>query len=188
MPDYKITTGLPQLPAGNADKDFNLVKPLYLALNALSQGLSISAGAVDFNQTELASQNQLGTLTTQNHRKLYALAAGVTLPFGAVVNLYISAGKIAARLADATIAGLPAHGIVNNPLGIDSGDFGEVIIIEGYTAGISGTTFGLYYYLSATGLIQAGQPVAAGTIRQGMGFGLGTAGFYMHISSYIVQN
>lgn len=188
MPDYNITTGLPSLPSALPNKEFDLVKPLYLAMNALAKGVSIYAGQVGFDQNELTQQNQLSTLLTQNHRKLYALADGVTLAFGKIVNLYISGGKIAARYADSTDNTKPAHGIVNNPLGINPGEYGEIVLIEGYSQGISGTTFGLYYYLSSNGDIQAGQPTAVGTVRQGMGFGLGTGGFYMHISSLIIQN
>lgn len=187
MPDYGITTGLPQLPAGLEDKSFNLVKPLYQAVNSLAQGVSINAGLVGFSQSELAAKNQLGGLLAGNHRKLYALAP-VALAYGRIVNLYLDSGKIAAREADSTDNTKPAHGVVNVPLGIAAGEYGEIIVIEGYTAGISGTTFGLYYYLSSTGLIQAGPPSAPGSIVQALGFGLGSAGFYMHISPYIGQN
>lgn len=188
MPKYNITTGLPSLPAGQGEKDFNLVKPLYLAMNALAQGVSISAGAVTFDQSELAQQNQLALLSAGNHRKLYALADGVTLAYGKMVHLYLSGGKIAGQYADSTTGAKPAHGIVNEPFGINPGEYGEIVLIEGYTQGISGTTFGLYYYLSSNGDVQVGQPTAVGTIRQGVGFGLGTGGFYMHVSSHIVQN
>lgn len=187
MPDYNITTGLPQLPSSQDEKSFNLVKPLYLAMNSLAQGVSVYAGAVSFSQDELASKNQLGTILTQNHRKIYPKATAA-LAYGKLVHLLVSGGKIAAEYADSTTGAKPAHGFVNAPLGIANGDYGEVVLIEGYTLGIGGSTLGLYYYLSSNGDVQAGQPVAAGTIVQGVGFGFGTAGFYVHISSYIKQN
>ena len=189
MPDYKITTGLPQIPAGMEEKDFSKFLPLYNSLNALAQAVSIAAGNVDYSQTELGQRNQLGSLMAQNHRSVYPLADGSSLPFGVLVNLYLNGGgKICARLADATDNTKPAHGIVEEPLGIDNGNYGRVILIEGYTKGITGTTFGQYYYLGVTGLAQASRPAAAGSIVQPVGFGLGSAGFYLHVSSYFHQN
>lgn len=189
MPDFGITTGLPQTPPGMEDKEFGKFLPIYSAMNALAQAVSIAAGNVTYGQDELSQRNQLGSLQAQNHRSVYPLADGVTLPFGVLVNLYLNGGgKICARLADATDNTKPAHGIVEESLGIASGDYGRVVLIEGYTKGITGTTFGQYYYLGITGLAQAGRPVAAGSIVQPVGFGLGSAGFYLHISSYFHQN
>lgn len=187
MPQYNITTGLAQLPAGQPDKDFNLIKPLYLSLNALSQAISLSTGNVTYTQSELSEQNQLGTVLTQNLRKIYVLAPSA-LSYGKMVHLILSGGKIAAEYADSSTNTKPAHGIVNQPLGIAAGEYGEVVLIEGSVRGISGAVFGTYYYLSTNGDVQPVQPTGGGTIRQGVGFGLGTGGFYMHISSHIVQN
>lgn len=187
MPDYNITSGLPQLPAGLPDKEFNLVKPLYLAVNALAVGVSINAGLVSYSQAELGSIAQLSNLLTQNHRKLYPLAL-TALDFGKMVHLTISGGKIAAEYADSTNNTKPAHGIVNATLGIPNGEFGEVVLVEGFSLGISGTSFGVYYYLGTGGLVQSSRPAAAGTIVQAVGFGLGTGGFYMHISPLFLQN
>lgn len=189
MPDYRIQPGLPQLPSNLDNKDFANFKPVYLAINSLAQSLSSQTGNVNYNQSELSQRNQLGSLLTQNHRKLWVKnESGASLAYGKIVTLQLSAGKIIAIYADATDNTKPAHGIVNNPLGIDNGDYGEVNIVEGYSQGIAGTTFGLYYYLSTNGDVQAGRPAAAGSIVQPVGFGLGTAGFYLHISSYFHQN
>lgn len=189
MPNYRITTGLPQTPAGMDNKDFSKFLPVYNALNALAQAVSIAGGNVEYSQEELGQRNQLGSILTQNHRVAYPLADGLSLSFGAIVNLYLNGGgKICARLADATDNTKPAHGIVDEPLGISSGDYGRVVLVEGHTAGIAGTTFGQYYYLGVTGLVQAARPAAAGSIVQAVGFGLGSAGFYLHISSYFQQN
>jgi hypothetical protein len=183
MPEYKITTGLPNLPSTQDDKQFGLVLPLYNGVNALAKALSQAEGQVEFTQSELSQRNQIASLTTQNHRKLYALAPSA-LAFGKVVNLYLNAGKIEAQLADCTTAAKPAHGIVNNSAGIAAGQYGEILLIEGYTAGISGTTLGAYYYLSTAGLVSIARPVGAGKIVQPIGFGLGSLGFYVHISSF----
>lgn len=190
MPDYGITTGLPQLPTVLGDeKAFAQLKPVYQAINSLSQGISTSLGLVGFSQAELQQRNQLASIITQQHKKLFALnATGVALAYGSVVNLYLSSGKIAARLADATDNTKPAFGIVNNPLGIDAGLYGEVVIGEGYVQGISGTTLGSIYYLSTAGAVQLARPGAVGSIIQAVGFGLGSAGFYLDISLLFLQN
>ena len=187
MPDYRITTGLPQLPAGQKSESFNLVLPLYTAMNSVAQAVSVVSGLVDFNQSELAERNQVASLSTANHNKVFALAP-VALTFGTIVNLYLSGGKIAAQPADATDNTKPAHGIVNQAQGIAAGDYGEIVICQGYSSGIAGTTFGSYYYLSTAGLIQLARPAAAGSIVQAVGFGLGTSGFYLSISSLFLQN
>lgn len=189
MPDYAINTGLPQLPAGLPDKEEQLVRPVYIALNNLAQKVSETTGLVEFSQAELASRGQLNSLLTQNHAKIYALNdTGVALAFGKIVTLYLSSGKIAAQYADATNNTKPAHGIVNAPFGIAPGEYGEIMTVEGYSAGIGGTALGQYYYLSTNGDVQAARPGAAGSIVQAVGFGLGSLGFYQHISSYFHQN
>ena len=187
MPDYRISTGLPQLPTTGDEKAFQLVSPLYMALNSLSKAVSQNSGQVDFNQAELSQRNQLGSVITQNHRKLYALAPSA-LDYGKIVTLYLDSGKIAAQYADATNNTKPAHGIVNNTAGIAAGQYGEIMLIEGFSAGISGTTLGLTYYLSTGGLVSTTRPAAAGSIIQACGIGLGSAGFYLHISSLFLQN
>lgn len=188
MPDYGITTGLPQLPSALKDENFTLVLPLYQALNTLAQTLSSQSGLVDFSQSELGQRNQLASIVRQQHAKVYARAVGSALAYGKIVNLYLDSGKIAARYADATDNTKPAHGIVNQPQGIDASDYGEVVLMEGLSQGIAGTTFGAYYYLGTNGDVQLGRPITAGSIVQALGFGLGSAGFYLHISSYFHQN
>jgi hypothetical protein len=189
MPDYGITTGLPQTPAGMENKDFSKFLPVYNALNALAQAVSIASGRVTYSQEELAQRNQLGSILTQNHRVAYVLADGISLPFGTLVHLYLNGGgKICGEPADASTSAKPCHGIVDEPLGINPGEFGRVVVVEGYTQGITGTTFGQYYYLGVGGLAQAARPAAVGSIVQSVGFGLGSAGFYLHVSSYFHQN
>jgi hypothetical protein len=186
MPEYRITTGLPQIPTTNDEKSFALVLPIYQAMNAVSKAVSQADGQVEFSQVELAQRNQLASINTQNHRKLYALAT-TTLAYGKLVNLFVSGGKIAAQYADCNPVAKPAHGIVNNPFGINASEYGEIMLVEGYTQGIAGTTLGSYYYLSTNGDAALARPVGAGKIIQACGFGLGSAGFYLHISSFFQQ-
>lgn len=190
MPDYGITTGLPQLPSILGDeKSFGQFKPVYQAINSLAQGLSTSLGLVTFSQAELQQRNQLASLLAQQHRKVYVLNdTGAPLAYGKIVTLYLSSGKIAAQYADATNNTKPAHGIVNQTQGIEAGQFGEVVLAEGYVQSISGTTIGAIYYLSTNGDVQLVRPAAAGSIVQAVGFGLGSAGFYLQIGLLFLQN
>ena len=122
MPNYNFTSGLPQLPSsGLTPEQFTLVQPLYLALTSVAQKTAEATGNVVYSQAELSARNQLGGLLTQNHRRIYPLAVG-TLAFGKLVSLTISGGKLAAQLADAS-SGLKAHGIVEEPYGITSGQY-----------------------------------------------------------------
>lgn len=188
MPSSRIQSGLPALPNALPDKEAGLVKPIYVSLKNITEKISEATGQTDLSQDELANLAQTSTLLTQNHTRLFAKAVGSTLAFGKIVNLYLSGGKIAAQYADATDNTKPAHGIVNEPLGIPDGTFGEILLFTGHTIGIGGTALGTIYYLSTNGAVQAARPAAVGSIIQACGVGLGTAGFYLNISSLFIQN
>lgn len=179
MPQYLISSGLPQLPSsGLRLEESQLVTPLYQGINNLAQRISEVGGQVTFSQEELAQRNQLASLTTRSSTKLYPIA-DYHLAFGRLVNLYILGGKIRARLAD-DYAAFPAHGIVNEPYGIQGGNYGEIIFLEGHSTGISGTSFGQTYWLANSGLVV---PSTAGLIlNQTVGLGLGSAGLYLRIA------
>jgi len=187
MPDYGLNAGLPQTPASLPDKEFSLLLPLYQALNNLSQAVSNYAGLTRYTQLELASRNQLGSVQSQRQYRLFVYAPSL-LAYGKFVHLYLDSGKIAAEYADATDDTKPACGIVNAPFDIEAGAYGEVILTSGVTQGVSGTTLGATYYLSTTGDISTTRPGVAGSIIQAVGIGLGSAGFYMNISSLFIKN
>lgn len=181
MPMYKFSSGLPQLPSsGLQPEQFQLVQPLYLALTAVAQRTAEATGNITYDQEELSARNQLGGLLTQNHRRIYPLAVG-TLAFGKLVSLTISGGKLAAQLADAA-SGLKAHGVVEEPYGITSGQYGSVLLLEGLTTGISGTVLGEFYYLHNSGNIALAPPAGA-PLTQRVGLGMGSAGFYLSIQA-----
>lgn len=186
MPDYKISTGLPGLPVTQDEKKFADLRPIYQALNTLAQVLSIADGRVDYSQIELAQRNQLSSVNTQNHKKLFAYAE-TDLDYGRIVNLYLSGGKICARYADCSDNTKPAQGIVNNSSGILTGEYGEVVLAEGFVQGISGTSVGTTYYLSTAGQVTNVLPTGTPKIVQAVGWGLGSTGFYMNISSLFIQ-
>lgn len=187
MPDYGLNAGIPQTPVGLADKEFSLLLPVYQAINNLAQNVSDIAGLTTYSQAELAQQSQLRAIRTQNATRLAVYAPG-DLDYGKVVNLYLDSGKIAAREADATDATKPAHGVVNSVTGIAAGTYGDILLCTGLTAGIIGTTVGELYYLDTTGNVSNSRPAAVGSIIQAVGIGLGSAGFYLNVSSLFIQN
>lgn len=176
--EFLLGSGLPAQPAGLLDEQFRLVEPIYRGVNTVARNLSIAEGEVKFDQSELGQRNQTASLFAQKHRIIYALFP-VAMNYGELVNLYIDSGKIAGRLADQS-TGRKAHGVLNNTDGAAAGSYAEVVIIEGYTAGIAGSAFGDTYYLSTAGLVQNTAPGTG--IVQVVGVGLGSLGFYMHIA------
>jgi len=178
MANYRITTGLPQLPpSAYKDEEFAKFLPVYQALNALARNLSTAVGQVDYDQQELSDRNQLGSLLSGNFHQVYPKAA-LDLDYGMLVNLYVDGGKIWARQADAG-SGREAHGIVNEPYGITSGAFGQVLFMEGHCYGVSGTVFGESYYLGGSGLMTT--PAPGSGLIQPVAFGLGSLGVYLRI-------
>jgi hypothetical protein len=178
MANYRVSTGLPQLPPPAYDtQDFAKFLPIYQALNALSTNLSSATGLVDYDQAELAERNQLGSLLVNNQQTIYPKAAS-SLGFGLLVNLFVSGGKILARPADASL-GRPAHGIVNEPDGIATNSFGKILFFEGHCLGVSGTSFGTPYYLGNAGLMTTPSPAPGYT--QPVAWGLGSLGVYLRI-------
>jgi len=184
MPQYGITSGLPQLPVGADEKLFPQLLPIYNALNALSKPVAELKGQVEYSQTELVDRSAVASLSSQFQNRLFAKALA-TLPWGTLVHLKLSGGKLAAELADATDTSKPAHGVVANPQGIAAGQFGEITMMQGFTAGISGTTIGAFYWLSTAGLVQNIPPATSGNLIQGVGVGLGSLGFYLSISTQL---
>lgn len=187
MPDYGLSAGIPQSPVGLPDKEFNLLLPLYAAINGLAQSVSDVAGLTTYSQAEQAQQSQLKAVRTQSATRLSVYAPSA-LDYGKVVHLYLNSDKIAAEEASSATNAKPAQGVVNSPLGIEAGQYGDVLLFTGYTLGITGTTVGAVYYLSTAGNVSTTRPAAAGTTIQAVGVGLGSAGFYLNISSLFIQN
>ena len=191
MPQFGITSGLPSYPSGLADDDASLVLPLYRSVNGLAQRLSEATGQIQYSSEEMANVDQLTKLIDARSNKLM-IRANVNLPYGRLVNLTLSAGKIVGRLANATTL-RPAHGIVDKVGGIAAGEYGEIIFMRGKSSGLASTVFGDTYYLSTNGNVTSTAPVATGVLHQAVGMGLGSAGFYLDIQliarvpSYVYQ-
>jgi hypothetical protein len=156
------------------------VLPLYRAVATLAQHTSAATGNVSYTPAERAQADQFAQLIGQRFNKI-AVRATEALGFGKMVNLHLVGGIVEAQLADATDATKPAHGVVDSPAGLATGDWGEIIFMSGRSAGIAGTVFGARYFLSTAGDIQLAVPTAPGSLVQLLGVGLGSAGFYLQI-------
>lgn len=179
MPKSTITSGLPDAPNGMPDRETNMLSPLYRAINNLSQALGRYTGNVTYSQSELDNLSPL-VQAQLSRLEIINAVADVAIGYGKFVNLFISSGALKCRLADATL-GRPAHGVCNNPTGRTAGQTTSVVM-AGATAGISGATAGIRYWLTTAGSLATSPPGAAGNLEQVVGFGLGSLGFYVNIS------
>lgn len=180
MPKYGVSAGLPDTPAGLSDKEYGLVTPLYRAVNSLAQYTAQLTGAIEYDNSEAGSVDQLVKLVDQLTRKVI-VKAGENINYGELITLSVGGGKLVAHRADATNLARPAHAVCDTPGGITVNNFGEAVFMQGRTDGIAGTSLGTPYYLSVAGTVQATPPVATGVINQVVGMGLGSAGFYLNI-------
>jgi hypothetical protein len=180
MPQYNISVGLPSLPNGLKDKEAGMVSPLYRAVNALAQQVSLHTGNVQYSEAELDTLDQFTGLIDSREQRIYVKALEA-IPYGGIVSLAMSSGRIGAWLADATVLTKPAHGVCDQVGGISLNSYGAVTFMRGKSVSITGTTLGATYYLSTAGTIQATSPTADGVLNQIVGIGLGSAGIYLNI-------
>lgn len=179
MPEFLLSAGIPSYPSGLTDKETSLVLPLYKAINALAQQLSIVSGNAQYSQGEMAEVSQLTKLSAGKINKVFVKAAEA-INYGQLMTLTVVSGKIVAYVATATNLARPAHAVCDKVGGIPVGGYGEAIFMQGLTAGISGSIFGSAYYLSTAGAVQITPPTATGVLNQLVGIGMGSAGFYLN--------
>ena len=180
MPQYSISSGLPDLPVGLNDKDAGLVAPLYRAVSSLAQQLSLLTGNVQYSASEQVNIDQFGGLIDSREQRIYVQALE-PLAYGSLLTLGVVGGKLTALLADATVLTKPAHAICDVPGGVTTNSFGVALFMRGRTASVAGTTMGAPYYLSTAGAMQITAPTADGVINQIVAVGLGSAGIYLNI-------
>lgn len=164
-----IDTGLPQQPQGIPPELFNEFWTIYNAIQALQRGINQYAGVIAWPQAEWSQLTPAETILAQNTHRLYTIATE-NLAFGALVNLWNDSGVLKARLANATNNLKPCFAICNTVGGISSGSYGEVLVMEGLSLGVSGLIPGARYFLSTTpGVLTNAPPVAVGNIEQPIG-------------------
>jgi len=184
MSNVLIKTGLPNSPLGLSDEDAQKLFPLYNAINSLTRQVGEVSGFVEYSQAELAGLLQFPPNMARSPSIIYAQASE-PLVYGQAVHLHLSGGRIAAEPADATDNTKSAHGVVDQPQGLGTGEYGRVIIGCGFTAGIADTVVGQQYWLSVDGLVAGAAPTSPGAIIQSVGFGLGSLGFFVCIDGFM---
>jgi hypothetical protein len=180
MPQFNISSGLPDLPVGMNDKDAALVGPIYRAITALSQQLSLLTGNVQYSAAAQVTIDQFGSLIDSREQRIYVQAME-DLRYGSLITLVVDGGRLAAWKADAATLTKSAQGICDQPGGILAGAYGVALFMRGRTASVAGTTLGATYYLSVTGSMQVLSPTADSVLNQIVAVGLGSAGIYLNI-------
>jgi hypothetical protein len=180
MPQFNISSGLPDLPVGLADKEAALVGPIYRAITALSQQLSLLTGNVQYSAAEQVTIDQFGSLIDSREQRIYVKALE-TINYGSLITLVVDGGRLAAWKADASVLTKSAHGICDQVGGIAAGTYGDCLFIRGPPASVAGTALGATYYLSTTGAMQILSPTADSVLNQVVAVGLGSAGIYLNI-------
>lgn len=185
MPKYDITSGLPDLPPGLPDKEYNLVSPLYRALSNVATRAAALGNFVQYSQGELSYVSPLAALNLDKTNRVI-VRAGEALAYGTLVTLNVVSGVIVATKADNTAGtGARAQACINSPSGLTLDQYGEAVYMQGICPGITGTTFGTTYFLGTSGTATATQTI--GTIQQAVGIGLGTSGMYLNIAAEILS-
>lgn len=184
--DFKIRTGLPQLPDDNIPKElYGAFLYVYQAIQNLQRGTSEYAG-IDAPASDIRGElTYQDTLLMGNLTRMYPYAA-VAIARGQMVNLYNDAGTLKARLAVATSGSTMAHGIANEAAAI--GQQFEMQWLRATVDSVGGMALGTLYYLSTVaGSIQSARPAVAGQIVQPIGLALADATLAMDISLYFQQ-
>lgn len=178
MPKFGITSGLPQLPVAVSDKDNALVSPLYRAVNSLADKVAVAVNSVQYSQAELAGLAPMAA-PLRDRTNIVTVFATEALPYGSLVNITPVGARLEAKLASKATDDF-AHGCVASPAGIAVNTYGDVQFMAGICAGVTGSTWGVVYYLGTAGAMQSTQPTgASGDARQVVALGMGQYGIYL---------
>jgi len=180
MPKYLLPNGLPDYPAGMDQKSTALVAPIYRALGTLTQNVASAIGKVQYTADEQAGLNPFTYMLNVRPNTVLATAT-VDLPFGTLVNLFVSGTVVSAKKATNADMTTPAHGVVATVGGVLAGQRVEITFMQGICTGVSGTVFGAQYWLGTDGVMQNTAPTTAGQNKQPVAIGLGSVGVYLNI-------
>lgn len=180
MPTFAISSGLPSYPVGLTDKEASQLVPIYRAVNALAQQVSIATDNANYSSSELANLDRFVSLTSAKSSKV-TIKASVAIAYGSLLTLTASGSDILATVATNLTETSWAHAVCDAPAGLAIGEYGSAIFMQGLCAGVSGSVFGAQYYLGVAGVLQSAKPT--GTLKrvQPVAIGMGTAGIYLNI-------
>lgn len=172
-------------PDGFTDPQVKAAVELFLnGFNNMLQSFEDFVAPTQKDMSLWSSLKPSDTLLRAFAGRLY-VTAGEALNAGDFVNLYLDAGILKARKANAAAGNnRPAKGYCSTSGGILLGEIGEVILTQGLL-GVTGVVIGTEYYLSAAvpGVITATPPTAAGQLEQFIGTGVDTNLLYVDIAS-----
>jgi hypothetical protein len=151
----------------NNGKFLNMVNGVLRQVSAIAT----SAGASDANKilrTDAAGKIDMTFMPNGIGSDAKTVMASEALAANDVVNLWLDAGVVKMRKADATAEGKEADGFVL--AAVASGANGTCYF-NGTISGLSGLTLAAYYYLSAAtpGAIVTAAPSAANNVAQRVG-------------------
>lgn len=134
-------------------------------------GLVVSTGAPDADKivaVDAAGKLDISLMPTGVGAEVTVAASFENLTAGDFVNLFLNAGVIKARKADATSNAKPAHGFVT--ANVTAPANATVFRISNANTAVAALTIGSDYFLSTTpGSLTATPPSAAGNIVQALG-------------------
>jgi hypothetical protein len=183
----RIILGLPSLPSDGLPPElWDDFKTVYNAIRNIADGVSVYAGVDAPSPAEWADSPPSKTILTSNLTRLYVVAS-VPIAAGQVLNLFNNAGVLNARLASASSFTTMGHAIANTAAA--AGQIVEAQYMQGLITSIGGMVIGDTYWLSTiAGAVQNAYPVAAGTIRQALGFATDSSVMLMHGTLSYQQN
>lgn len=181
--------GVPDTPPADLPEEMKgLFVIVYNGFLQIQQAMHQYLGIGQQLQTLWSQLRYDQTLHAASPTRLYAKAFQ-TIPYGNAINLFVDAGILKIRLANATNNTKPCHGFCTTAAGIATDAFGEVILLHGLLTGVSGLTLGTRYFLSTSdGLVTAVAPVAAGNIEQAVGFAMDTSAFLFDLNFQFIQH
>lgn len=163
---FNPTTDNPEL--------YEALAPIHQAIKSTQYYLDQFTGASPQEQELWSQLTPAQSLLTNNANRLYVKATE-DIPAGAMVNLYNSSGLKARNASAAALTTLCKAYATGT---IQSGDFGEVIVMHGVVVGITGLVPGTTYYLSDTAGYISSSP---GTNTQKVGFALAADTLYFKV-------
>ncbi len=180
--DRFFAIGLPELPLTTNKEIEPDLRDIYLAL----RNFTLLTGQAGGYEEPLAQYQNLANAayTVGAYKRRLYVEATEDITYGELVNTYNSSG-LKARLADASDATLPAHGICNTVGTSESGDIIEIVLSGAYITSVGGLTPGVTYYLSLTaGGMQNAAPTVVGQMVQAVGVAISATELFLNISSF----
>ncbi len=142
-PSMSVNLGLGAFPDVESQEMFAALSPIHNAIRNLGYALDAYTGNTLVTQDDYSQVNPTGQTQIQKTAVMY-LEATEVITRGEAVSLFLSAGKLKVKRAQAGISNAKA-------IAIDSAEIGAIfpVCLLGLINAFSGLTIGSDYYLSA---------------------------------------